>query len=313
MAQNIIFPEWLNSNSTRNYPIAENLSRRDVNDVFTIPNSLVVASQISHPSSYRNGFFYISKLSISSTNIIVFISFSPQDGTPTYEISSINISTINFTQYSNFGFVGSGSNNSVIGTLTIGNVSETIKQGIGVFEFDANSTFFEVNTTFISIPAIKSAIIYDSSGDLIYTASEVLKLRAGRNIRLTYENFNSDAYGAIRIDAIADENTIPEPDACENQSSFVLPCIKTINGVGPDPSGHFWVDDSDCIEITDNAADHSILIKDTCAKSCCGCADLSTLTVALEALRDQEEMLKQLISSTQSQQSEMLANIISNL
>jgi hypothetical protein len=37
------------------------------------------------------------------------------------------------------------------------------------------------------------------------------------------------------------------------------------------------------------------------------------LTVALEALRDQEEMLKQLISSTQSQQSEMLANIISNL
>jgi hypothetical protein len=313
MAQNIVFPEWLNSNSVRSYPITENCSRTDINGVFTIPNSLVVAAQISHSSLYRNGIFYISKLSISLTNITIFISFSPEDGNPEYDISSVNISISGFSDYSNYTFSGSGINNSIIGSLTIGNCKDTIKSGIGIFTFDKSSTNFEVNTTFVSIPALQYVEIYDSSGDLIYVSSDILKLKAGENIRLTYEKLNSDEYGSIRIDAIADENVIIEPNACENADKFYTPCIKTINGVAPDSSGRFWIDESDCIQIDEIVDDHSILIKDTCAKSCCGCADLSALTTALEALKDQEEQIRALVASTQSQQSEMLANIISNL
>jgi len=313
MAQNIVFPEWLNSNSVRSYPITENCSRTDINGVFTIPNSLVVAAQISHSSSYRNGIFYISKLSISLTNITIFISFSPEDGNPEYDISSINVSISGFKQFSNYTFSGVGAHNSIIGSLTIGSCKEIINCGIGVFQFDKNSTNFEVNTTFISIPALQYVEIYDSSGNLIYVSSDILKLKAGENIRLTYEKLNSDEYGSIRIDAIADENIIREPDACENAQQFYLPCIKTINGVGADPSGRFWVDQSDCIDIEENFDDHSISIKDTCAKSCCGCADLTVLTTALEALKQQEDQIRQLVVSTQTQQSEMLANIISNL
>jgi hypothetical protein len=313
MAQNILFPEWLNSNSARSYPIAENCSSTDKNGIFTIPNNLVVAAQISHSSLYINGIFYISKLSISLNNITIFISFSPEDGTAEYEISSINISVSDFIAYSNYTFLGSGINNSIIGSLTIGNCKDTIKTGIGVFEFDKSSTNFEVNTTFVSIPALQYVQIHDSNGNLIYVSSDVLKLKAGENIRLTYEKLNSDEYGSIRIDAIADENIITEPEACDNAEKFYSPCIKTINGVSPDSSGRFWVDQSDCIEIDEFFDDHSILIKDTCAKSCCGCADLSALTTALEALKDQEDQIRALVSSTQTQQSEMLANIISNL
>lgn len=313
MAQNIVFPEWLNSNSVRSYPISENCSRTDINGIFTIPNNLIVAAQISHSSFYRNGIFYISKLSVSLTNITIFISFSPEDGSNPYDISSINITISGFKQYSNYVFSGSGLHNSIIGSLTIGGCRETINSGVGIFTFDKSSTNFEVNTTFISIPALQYVEVYDSDQNLIHVSSDILKLKAGENIRLTYEKLNSDEYGSIRIDAIADENIINEPDACENAADFYSPCIKTINGVGPDSSGRFWMDESDCIEIDENLDEHSILIKDTCAKSCCGCADLSALTAALEALKTQEDQIRQLVVSTQGQQSEMLANIISNL
>lgn len=313
MAQNIVFPEWLNSNSVRSYPIAENCNRTDINGVFTIPNSLIVAAQISHSSLYRNGIFYISKISISLTNIIIFISFSPEDGNSPYDISSVNITISEFKQYSNYVFSGLGIHNSIIGSLTIGSCKEAINSGIGIFNFDKTSANFEVNTTFISIPALQYVEVYDDSGKLIYVSSDVLKFKAGENIRLTYEKLDEDEYGSIRIDAIADENVIKEPDACENVQEFYLPCIKTINGVGADASGRFWVDESECIEIDENLDEHSILIKDTCAKSCCGCADLSALTTALEALKIQEDQIRQLVVSTQTQQSEMLANIISNL
>jgi hypothetical protein len=313
MAQNIVFPEWLNSNSVRSYPIAENCNRTDINGVFTIPNSLIVAAQISHSSLYRDGIFYVSKISISLTNITIFISFSPEDGNLPYDISSVNIAISEFKQYSNYVFSGLGIHNSIIGSLTIGSCKETISSGIGIFKFDKNSSNFEVNTTFISIPALQYVEVYDDSGKLIHVSSDVLKLKAGENIRLTYEKLDEDEYGSIRIDAIADENVIKEPDACESALEFYLPCIKTINGVGADASGRFWVDESECIEIDENLDEHSILIKDTCAKSCCGCADLSSLTTALEALKIQEDQIRQLVMSTQTQQSEMLANIISNL
>ena len=81
MASNIIFPEWLNSNSVRNYPIRENAPRTDVSGIFTIPNDLLVAAQINAPRSYLSGTFFVSKIVSSKAALSVYVSFMSTDGT----------------------------------------------------------------------------------------------------------------------------------------------------------------------------------------------------------------------------------------
>ena len=62
MGQSIVFPEWLNANTLRNYPIKENASRTDISGSFTIPNDLLVAAQINFSRDYVGGNFFISKI-----------------------------------------------------------------------------------------------------------------------------------------------------------------------------------------------------------------------------------------------------------
>lgn len=320
MAQSIIFPEWLNSNSVRNYPIAENCNRLDKTGSYTIPNDLIVAAQVNHSRIYSNGVFFISDLFVSVPVLKISVSYQPEDlnESPIY-ISTVEIDNNNFSKFSYHSFVGQGQHSSILGSIAVGDISETIHRGLGEFSFDSKSTKLEINCRFVSIPSLQYIDIYDSNDVLIHRATDVLKLKAGQNIRITYdplvnlETGDTDQYGCIKIDAVIDENIIPEPEGCETGKSFYSPCIKTINGVRPDANGHFWIEESECIGIDEYKENNSIKINDLCSESCCGCVDLEFLTAGLEQLKQQEERLRELVLTTQGTQSELLANLIANL
>jgi hypothetical protein len=318
MAQNIVFPEWLNSNSVRNYPVAENCSRQNNTESFTIPNSFFVAAQINHSRQYLTGFFYISRLIVSVPFIKVFIGYKEGNLDPV-EIGSFEIDNNNFSKFSYYSFVGVNEHSSIVGSFAMGDIQELIHEGLGEFQFEPSSTKLEVNCRFISVPSMQAIEIYNSDDTLIHKATDTLKIRAGENIRITYiptENQGTeipDLYGCIKIDAVLDENIISEPDACESVKSFFQPCIKYINGVPPDSDGKFWMEESECIGIDEYPGNNSIRITDLCSESCCGCVDLSFLTEGLEQLKQQEERLRELVLTTQGTQSELLANLIANL
>ena len=203
----------------------------------------------------------------------------------------------------------------MLGSLGIGDISSTINAGIGEFLFEPSATTFEANTQFVSIPALKTVEVYNADDQLLYRATEILKLKEGDNIKLTYlptQAGSGDPYGSIRIDAIDGQNLI-SPSECENVSEVLLPCIKKINGVGPNNDGTIFLVGSDCIDVTDATGANAIELSDTCSESCCGCIELQALTDALEKLKEQEQTIRDLINNTQGQQSELLANIISNL
>lgn len=312
MAQSIIFPEWLNANALRSYPIRENASRTDTSGNFTIPNDLIVAAQINCPRSYADGTFYISRIVVGISFVSIYVSYQPASGDPV-DISYVKAETDPFSRFSYYSFVGQGDLSNVMGYITIGEVEESVRQGIGEFLFSSTSTPLEVNTYFVSVPAMESVEILTSSGQTLHKATRILKLKAGENIRLTYDTTGDpDPYGTIRIDAINGENLV-KPSECGNVAPLLPPCIRMINGVSPDATGHFWIDESECIEIQENQVANSIKVIDKCSQSCCGCDQLQELTDALEGLKLQEETLRNLIISTQTQQSELLANIISNL
>lgn len=316
MAQNIIFPEWLNANSLRNYPIRENASRTDVSGSFTIPNELLVSAQFNYSRDYLDGGFYISKVVVSDSSVRIFISFiSSEENAVSREIGSVNIFSDSFEKFSYFSFSGQGEDFAVLGSLGIGDISSTINAGIGEFLFEPSATTFEANTQFVSIPALKTVEVYNADDQLLYRATEILKLKEGDNIKLTYlpsQAGSGDPYGSIRIDAIDGQNLI-SPSECENVSEVLLPCIKKINGVGPNNDGTIFLVGSDCIDVTDATGANAIELSDTCSESCCGCIELQALTDALEKLKEQEQTIRDLINNTQGQQSELLANIISNL
>lgn len=316
MAQNIIFPEWLNANSLRNYPIRENASRTDVSGSFTIPNELLVSAQFNYSRDYLDGGFYISKVVVSDSSVRIFISFiSSEENAVSREIGSVNIFSDSFEKFSYFSFSGQGEDFAVLGSLGVGDISSTINAGIGEFLFESNATTFEANTQFVSIPALKTVEVYNADDQLLYRATEILKLKEGDNIKLTYlppQIGSSDPYGSIRIDAIDGQNLV-SPNDCENVTEFLPPCIKKINGVGPNAEGTIFLVGSDCIDVLDLPTSHTLELSDTCAESCCGCIELQALTDALEKLKEQEQTIRDLINSTQGQQSELLANIISNL
>ena len=313
MAQDIIFPEWLNSNALRNYPIQENASRTDISGTFTIPNSLIVSAQINYGRVFIGGTFYISGLIVSESFVTIFISYQDSNtAVSPVQISSVQIDASTFSQYTYYPFVGQGVNASVIGSLAIGQLDDTVTEGVGQFTFLPAATALEVNTQFVSVPALESVEVYNPSNSLIYTATDILRLKAGKNVRLTYEQLDGDNFGVIRIDAINGENLTQVSD-CKNQQELISGPIRQINGVGPDSSGNFYIEGSECIQIVADPATNSIKVVDLCSQSCCGCTELEILTTALEQLRTQEETLKNLISSTQGQQSELLAQLIANL
>lgn len=313
MAQSIIFPEWLNANALRNYPIRENASRVDISGNFKIPNDLIVSAQVNLSRDYVNGAFFISKLLVTENKIKIFVSYDPvQESAVAREIGSINIEASEFSQFSYYSFSGQGEDSAVIGSLAIGDIKSTINAGVGEFSFNRQSTILETNVLFVSIPALKTVEIYNGDDELLHRATEILKIKEGENIKLTYVSNPTDPYGTIRIDAINGQNLLQASD-CENVTELLPPCIKRINGVGPNLDGVIYLVGSDCIDVLDQPERNTLELSDTCSESCCGCIELQALTDALEQLKAQEEAIKNLVNSTQSQQSELLANIISNL
>lgn len=306
MPSNIVFPEWLNANSVRNYPIQENATRQDVSGKFIIPNDLLVAIQVNFSRDYLGGTFYIGKVSSGDETVSITLSFQAAD----LQVSPVDVVTVaikiaQHTPYSHYSFVGDGLHSAVVGSIGVGELSSTRDEGLGLFEFSYATTPLEVNCLFISTPALKNVEVY-SGTTLMYVADQILKLRAGRNIKLTYEGEGTDT---IRIDAISGEN-LTLPSECENARELP-PCIRTINGVAPNEDGELFINGSDCISIEE--LEGGLVIKDLCSKSCCGCDELQQLMDGLQAVKDQEVQLRELIRQAQSQQSDMIAGLISNM
>lgn len=304
-----VFTEWLNSNSTRNYPIVENLDRKDKTGSVILPNDFLVAAQVNISRDEAEGSFFVKEIGSFSSSCYVTIGYSHtvSGSTVIEEISKITIDYSVHTPYQYYPFVGEQENSHIVGSLCIGSIASLQKEISGRVDFLPDATLFEPNCIFVSIPALKAVSVY-SGGSLIYIADDVLRLKAGENIRLTYE----DDTKAIRIDAINGLN-LRTADDCENNPFSIPGCIKKINGIGPDENGNFVVRGSECITVQDDAGSHSISLIDLCSQSCCGCSQLEVLTSSLEQLSLQELSLRTMIETAQSQQSSLISSLASTI
>jgi hypothetical protein len=289
---NGIFPEWLNINAGRAFPLAENASRLDSSGSVKLPDSLIVAAQISMTPDYAAGTFYVSRVGGFPDRVVVTISYLDADGI-SREIASVVALAVTHTTNTTYPFTGVNSDAVLLGSITLGDLSEAMQAVPGLTDFDATSTPFEVSALFVATPALKALEFYNGS-TLIQSFTDIAVLRPGENIRLTRINDTT-----IRIDAIAGENLV-SPAECENAEP-VPPCIRTINGVAPDENGNFQLEGGSCLDI--NVQVGTITITDVCAKSCCGCDELEAIVQGLQAVEQQLITLREnSISTIQIQQ-----------
>lgn len=296
---NGVFPEWLNANSGRAYPLAENSSRTDTSGLVTVPDSLIVAAQINMLPSYVAGTFFISEIVVSTATILISISFAPP-GSTTRVVASISVPVAQHTSGTTYPFVGSGQDSSVLGSVTIGSLDDTLSGVPGKVTFEATSTPFEVGALMVSSPALEAVELY-SSGALFGRYTSVLKLRAGENIVLSRVD---DDPSTVRISARAGANLTQQSD-CENAQPVPEP-IRTINGI-PGLNGNFDIDGGKCIDV---ATEPGLLkLTDLCAQSCCGCDELASLMAGLKQIEAQKAQLEMQINTVVAQQSSMLVNL----
>jgi hypothetical protein len=300
-----VFSEWLNANSTRNYPIQEGLGREAIQGGFVIPNNFLLAAQINIPRDYVEGTFFIQEVGSFADSSYLVIGYLDS----LLEVSKVANISINHSDHSYgkyYSFVGLDEFYSVVGSIAIGDVDLLKSRGLGSFSFESSQASFEPSCLFVSVPAVKAVEVYSGSS-LVHVATDVLRLKAGENIRLTYVDDSPDH---IRIDAVPGENVL-EPDECENSPYAEEPCIRTINGIPPDENGDFKIFGSDCIRI--DPGTNSISIHDLCSVSCCGCNELEELVDGLAAVKAEEDNIRTMLSLVQSTQADMITKLVSQV
>lgn len=301
---------WLNNNALRNYPISQTASCVSSEGSFSIPDNLFVDMKLAIPFVAQPGTaitgispssFYISSIKVYPQGFMFFvgcslnskiaasepISFSSFTENTTIAIKGVAVANLNANQL-DFS--------QVYGFATIGSI-DGLKNLTGDITFNLADSRLESSVISYGPRRISGIKVYSDANTSALLSGQIM-LRSGSNHRMEIENTNNGSN--VILNAIRGEDF---QETCPCNDVDLGPCIRTINGRPPNASGNFEVKSTDCIEVTEGS--NSILLKDTCAKPCCGCNELNVLTGDVDALTSQLALLQGLVGT--------LTGYISNL
>lgn len=255
--------DFLNSNSLRNYPLKEGVTRVSADSVMIIPNDFIVDFQLaaSYDPSKR---FFLSRL--TNFDDLITVEVSEQTGAL---VGTFSIVTSNHWQYKDYFLTPTAAYAGATGLLTVTALKGINNRPSGAYDFTFAASEFESRTIIPSMKGINRMTFLNTNGDSYSLTGDVV-IEARQNIRFKL----GDDPNTIVID-VGDGlglNTI-----CAEQ----LGCIKTINGIPPDEASNFTLDFSDCATLTPIPANTGLLLEDICCKPCVGCNDIEELTTRL--------------------------------
>ena len=276
--------DWWNENSQRKYPLHEDAGCQDTTLSFTLPNDFLVDLILpSHVDlTLDTGKFHIINVTIFGTGVTVAIGYN---GTA---IGSATIDVASFTKYATYFITCTGDFADSVGKLVIGSL-DTILKYAGSFQFDLSNGRLVPTVIKPDIRGV-SAIYLKNGTDVSAPIQGDVILQAGRNflIQLVPATIAGEP-DRIVLNAIEGEG-LSQTCGCDDNAN--LPCIKTINGIGPDPSGNFTMLHDDCLEL--DAIANGLKLVDKCANPCCGCEELKVVNDTLELMISQVTSLENL-------------------
>ena len=286
--------EWLDHNSQRNYPLAEDATGCDMTGSVRLPEDFIVELDIPVHSAMDMdpAKFFIRQVVAAGTGYSIIVSYSGSSGVQ--DVASANIPKAAHTRWSTYALGGIEPFDDTVGKVTINKLTSIDDQPAGVWEFNVSGMRITPDAVRPIIQGVQSLKVQSGSGISQRLYGDV-ELVAGSNIQLT-PVLVSDGVSKIIISALSGEGTI-EPCVCEG-SAEALSCIKTINGIQPTPTGDFNFIGDDCLEITEGT--NSLKIEDVCCAPCCGCTELEAITQDLERFNQQKANLEFFVNDLQS-------------
>jgi hypothetical protein len=286
--------EWLDHNSQRNYPLADDATGADITGSFQLPEDFLVELDIPIHSAMDMdpAKFFIRQIVAAGTGYSIIVSYSGSSGVQ--DVASANIPKSSHTRWSTYALGGISPFDDTVGKVTINKLTSIEDQPTGVWDFSVSGTRITPDVVRPIIQGVQSLKVQSGTSTSQRFYGDV-ELVAGSNIQIT-PVMVSEGVSKIIISALNGEGTI-EPCICEGDTD-VLPCIKTINGIQPTPLGDFNFIGDDCLEITEST--NSLKIEDVCCAPCCGCTELEAITQDLERFNQQKVNLEFFVSDLQS-------------
>lgn len=248
--------DFHNENSLRSYPIKDGLSRTSTDGLFTIPDDFLV-DMVLAVSAEASQQFYISKLTNTNDTVLITVS----DGSNVVA-GSFNIQLANHQPGTDYVFTPSEAFAGANGKCTVWDTTGMRAAPLGSYSFVKQATELCMRVVVPCLTAIKRLTFVDANG-LQQTLTGNVTVEGESNLRFRYEN------SQLYMDA-------GEGLGLNKDCTTLSPPIRTINGVEPDANGDFVIVPADCSAL--EPITNGLIMKDTCAKPCMGCTELSELT-----------------------------------
>lgn len=280
--------QWLNHNSQRSYPLTDWATKVDTRGAIKLPDSFLVALYlpISATNDVNAGRFFLKNLLISPTGFNILIGYQPASGDPV-DVAGANIARASFAPNRSYALGGIDQFNDTIGHLVIGSLDEIDKLPPGFYTFNLAGGALEPDAIRPAIRGISRLRVQNNAEISDYIYGDVT-LVAGTNIRLSVAYTAEDT--KVIFDAISGSNMNAD---CVCPSPTSGECIRCINGVCSD-NGSFTIISNECVDITPGS--NSLTFTDTCAKPCCGCAELEELNLQLDLFANGVTTLQNFVS-----------------
>lgn len=296
MADSVIFTEWLNQNSLRNYPFREDCGLRPndsagslIDSGWRVPNYLVVDMAVGVSGANYDANVYMKRMSVIGGSLT--ITFADKLGNDAF---TVGITDSDTDKYKEIAGVGSFADSK--GIVRFGDLTRFFEETPeGLYSFSQEESLVEPTCIRPSAVGVRSISTKDISGYVTTGLQGDIKLVAGDNISIKYE----ESTNTLIISA--DPNS-GYTDSCEC-NEFENRYVKSINGIRTED---VTIVGDDCVEVA--TKDGIITIKDKCSKPCCGCAETAFINQTINDLRSSVSTL----STNASILSERITTFVNN-
>jgi hypothetical protein len=260
--------DFLNSNTLRNFPIREGLSRTDLTSAFTIPDDFMVDLLLSASSDVTLR-AYVSRIVNMPDEIEIELS---RYGT-TSQIGVFSLAPQGHTRYATYYLAPSSTYSAATGKLVIGEVSSITSLPYGTFTFDQTATEVEARTIVPGLATVSRFVFKNADGTSFSVTGDVT-IVAQTNTK--FRQINSTTVAVDAGDGLG----------LNSECADDRPCLKTINNVVPDSNGNFTLTTSDCARFTalSSGTLKGLNLADSCCKPCLSCNEIGDLTQRLMQL-----------------------------
>lgn len=259
--------DFLNANSVREFPLKEGVSRTSVSGLLVLPDNFLVdlLLSVSAGSDLRA---YVSRL-VNLPGLIQVEVSSMED--PVRLIGRFDISPISHVRYATYSLVAGPAFAGAGGKLVVDSLADLQQLAVGEHQFTPDGAELEMRTV-LPLPERLNRLVFRNADGTEFSLTGQVVLQAGVNLR--FRAVSSQSGGPVVAVLDAGEG-LGLNSPCDDSR----PCIKTINGIGPNLDGEFQLTASNCARLTTVTGTlPGLNLADTCCQPCMGCTEVDELT-----------------------------------